>query len=151
MLEIIKNITSVESPGIVMHGVNCQRVMKSGIAKSLFDKWPNVYKEYMSLSKSEMCLGKTLPVKIKEDLYVMHCWTQERYGYDKKIYADVSAIQSCLSSVIDFAKEKKITNIYSPRIGSGLGGLSWEDDVRPVFEILDRKFPDINITICSLN
>ena len=42
MKYIVQDITTVEPPGIIAHGVNCQNIMGSGVAKALFQKWPLV-------------------------------------------------------------------------------------------------------------
>src|SRR3989338_507166 len=114
---ITRDITTVESPAIIMHGVNCQRVMQSGVAKSLFMKWPQVREDYMRFSKKEIFLGKIAPIEIENNIFVINCLTQEQYGYDNKTYASISAIKICLEAVINFSLEKNIIHIYSPRIG----------------------------------
>jgi O-acetyl-ADP-ribose deacetylase (regulator of RNase III) len=146
-----KNLAAVEAPAIVMHGVNCQQTMQSGVAKALFTKWPQVREDYMSILKNEMVLGKISPINVDEKLFVINCWTQQNYGYDNKSYADVSAIKTCVLEVIKFSNKIKINNIYSSLIGCGLGGLSWEQDVKPIFLEAEEKHPHINITICYLN
>jgi O-acetyl-ADP-ribose deacetylase (regulator of RNase III) len=47
MRYVLQDITTVTAPAIIMHGVNCQRTMQSGIAKALYTKWPEVKEEYM--------------------------------------------------------------------------------------------------------
>lgn len=59
-----KDITTVEAPALILHGVNCQRAMRSGVAKALYSKWPQVREEYMKFSKEEMYFGKIAPVKV---------------------------------------------------------------------------------------
>ncbi|MCX7124498.1 MAG: macro domain-containing protein, partial [Gammaproteobacteria bacterium] len=86
-----------------------------------------------------------------EQLFVLNCWTQDNYGYDNEIYASALAIEMCLESVMIFAVEKGIKKIYSPKIGCGLGGLNWEDDVKPIFNKIEQKYKNSQITICNLN
>src|SRR3990167_8734705 len=134
-----------------MHGVNCQRVMKSGVARAIYLKWPKVISGYMYFSREEMFLGKIDPVEIDRKLFVLNCWTQESCGYDDGIYASASAIELCLEFAINFAIKKNIKNIYSPKIGCGLGGLNWEKEVKPIFNKIEKKYKNIQITICDLN
>lgn len=148
---LIKDITTVESPAIIIHGVNCQHIMRSGVAQAIYLKWPKVIRRYMYFARQEMFLGKVDPVEIDEQFFVLNCWTQENYGYDDAIYASASAIETCLETAMNFAIEKNIKNIYSPRIGCGLGGLSWEKDISPIFSKIEKKYPNIKITICDLN
>jgi len=148
---ITKDITTVSSPAIIIHGVNCQRTMQSGVAKALYTKWPHVKDSYMSFAKEDMKLGMTSSVQVRNKLYVMNCWTQQEYGYDQGIYADSHAIKECLESTAVFCAESNIRQIYSPRMGCGLGGLNWENDVQPILVKFERYYPNINITICDLN
>jgi O-acetyl-ADP-ribose deacetylase (regulator of RNase III) len=144
------DITTVKGPVIILHGVNCQRVMGSGVAKALYLKWPEVRQQYMSIPKEEMHLGKTQNVIVDRDIWVVNGWTQENYGYDKKVYADSRAIDLCLKKTVTLADDLGITNIYLPKIGCGLGGLSWTADVLPKIIKLDQERPELSITICTL-
>jgi|GEM_PF-695820 len=146
---IYKDITTVEAPAIILHGVNCQREMGSGVAQALYSKWPLVKEEYMKFSKEEMQLGKIASFKVDNNLYAINCWTQEQYGYDNTIYASVEAIKTCLEHAVQICTNLGIYNIFSPRIGCGLGGLSWENDVQPIFAEIEQKYPSLNITICD--
>ena len=73
---IEKDITTVES-GFILHGVNCQRTMGSGVAKAIRAKWPKLYKEYKNTIPM---LGKVQLIHINADLWVINCFTQEYYG-----------------------------------------------------------------------
>lgn len=146
---IKKDITTVIGPAVILHGVNCKRTMRSGVAKALFDRWPNVREEYLKFSEEEMALGKIAPVKIENSLYVINCWTQEDYGYDAKSYANPLAIKDCLAALAKFCKQMQIKNIYMPRVGCGLGGLNWENDVQPLVAEVERRNPDLSFTICD--
>lgn len=143
------DIASVDAPAVIIHGVNCQRTMKSGVAKALFTKWPQVKEAYMEVPKEDHILGRVGSIKIKENLFIINCWTQREYGYDGKGYASVKAIDACLWYASNFAIRSNIKNIYSPRIGCGLGGLDWETDVKPVFELVEHS-SSIDITICDI-
>ena len=151
MNHLIKDITTIESPAIIMHGVNCQQVMRNGVAKAIYTKWPSVIEKYKQFSEMEVFLGKVDVIEVEEELFVMNCWTQEDYGYDKAAYASTVAIALCLESVINFAIENGINNIYSPKVGCGLGGLNWMHDVEPIFTKIQNKYKNLRITICDLN
>lgn len=148
MLEIIKKDITTASKGVLLNGVNCQRVMGSGVAKAYFSKWPQVRDQYMLWDKRKMNLGKFDPVEIEPDtLYVGNCWTQEFYGSDGKEYADYNAIMSAVSAASIFAYDKKL-DIYTPWIGCGLGGLEQKE----VHRILDfiSGYSKVNIMVCEL-
>src|SRR5262245_16200004 len=117
---IRQDITTVEAPAVIIHGVNCQGAMGSGVAKALYTKWPQVREAYMALPKASMNLGKVQPVLVGGDLYVLNCFTQSCYGYDGERYADLSAIGDCLGKTAKFCEVVGIRILYSPRLGCGL-------------------------------
>ena len=117
--------------GIICHGVNCQARMGSGLALSIRRKWPKVFSEYEQFAKSlRDPLGSFQLVAVGTDLYVANLFTQRYYGRDGKRYADLDAIRSTASMAIERAKQLEL-EIFFPKIGAGLGGLSWEDEVLP--------------------
>lgn len=143
MKEIEKDITTIDE-GLVIHGVNCQRKMASGVAKEIRAKWPIVYEKYMNAQPK---LGATQIVHIKEQLWVCNCYTQQYYGYDGKAYADIIAIEKCLRFVARLSAESTLP-IYMPRIGCGLGGLDWNYDLIPLIEEVEERFPKAQFIVC---
>lgn len=146
---INQDVTNVDV-GIVAHGVNCQRVMGSGVAKAIKERWPAVYDAYMNnpYGKGVELIGTAQIVKIDQLLYVANCYTQVHYGRDNKQYASLDAVRFSLTRVFEFATEKHLP-LYLPRIGCGLGGLQW-DDVRQIIEELEEKYPLVSVTICDI-
>jgi len=135
---------------ILLNGVNCQRVMGSGVAKAYFTKWPKVRKQYMSFTKDQMVLGMIDPVWVEEDICVMNMWTQEYYGRDNKVYASLIHIEEAINKTFNYAISRGIYNIYSPRIGCGLGGLPWQH-VETMLSKQERLYyPNINLIICDI-
>jgi len=108
-----KDITTVEAPALILHGVNCQRAMGSGVAKALYSKWPQVREEYMKFSKEEMYLGKIAPVKVDNNLFIINCWTQEKYGYDNSVYASAEGIKICLQHVAALCADTNIQDVFA--------------------------------------
>ena len=85
------DITKVSS-GCIAHGVNCQGVMGSGVAKALYTKWPRVRTEYFNIKFHH--LGTVQSVKIDKNLSIFNCHTQEFYGQlTNKVYADLLSIK----------------------------------------------------------
>ena len=146
---IKKDITTIEE-GVIVHGVNCQGVMGSGVAKAIRNKWPEVFKVYRELSVNEFYLGKTQIVKITEDpnLFVINCFTQKYYGSDGALYADVQAVRETLGSALCYTLMFDL-DLYMPRIGCGLGGLDWDTDVNPIVEEFSKSFAT-TIYVCDL-
>ena len=149
-----------------MHGCNCHGVMGSGIAKAIRDKWPQVFIPYATecnmypFDQRDQLLGKIKFVDITPELIIANAFTQVKYGYDKGRYADPVAIKKALFQVVDIIRLfYPDLPLYMPKIGCGLGGLSWDIDVKPIVEEVHDKmsssemFPTIkpiNIIVCEL-
>lgn len=136
--------------GIILHGVNCQGVMGSGVAKALKDKYPQIYTSYQNYiyhTDKEELLGSIDPVSINENLSIINCFTQVFYGYDKKKYVSYDAIDNVFRQAAAYQSLKKDTltgiplPIYYPMIGSGLGGGNWN----VISEIIKSR---VNYSIC---
>ena len=148
---IIKDITTVDW-GIVAHGVNCQHKMGSGVALAIRKKWPKVYESYMASPKGKTMLGTAHCINLNpalDNLFVVNCYTQNFYGYGGGKYADAEAVRKSLTKVYELADYYDL-DVYLPKIGCGLGGLSWEKEVFPIIKELDNKFERVNNTfICE--
>ena len=122
--------------------------MGSGVAKAIREKWPQVYNGYMTSPRGREMLGTAWMVNINDKLYVANCYTQEYYGRNGK-FASVDAVQDSLRTVVSWANVLKLS-IYMPRIGCGLGGLTWEADVEPIVRKIGNTFNNVDIYVCDL-
>lgn len=159
MIEYIKplDITTVND-GVVMHGCNAHGVMGSGVAKAIRAKWPLAYERYHAFCKgyedSPDLLGKVLMVNVTPDngainsLFVANAITQLNYGKDGKVYASIDAIADALATTVSFAAVLELP-LFMPPIGCGLGGLNWENDVRPLVEWAAQGY-EIDIIVCDI-
>lgn len=149
--------------GVVAHGCNCQGVMGSGVAKAVRQKWPTVYERYHQFvdhfkkqghPTSEL-LGMSQILNVghptledPNSLFVANMFTQDRYGNDGKVYADLNAIEKALALTMSFCRGADLP-LYMPQVGCGLGGLSWGDDVEPVVRRLQSEY-DVPVYVCLL-
>lgn len=145
---IKQDITAISS-GIIAHGVNEQGVMGSGVALAIRNKWPQVYERYLKHCRGYHH-GTADIIQINDGLYVANCYTQETYGRERRRYADPTAIQTSLQQVCLYSSLFDVRPIFMPRIGCGLGGLSFEVDVQPVIEQLIYQFPNVDIFVCDI-
>jgi O-acetyl-ADP-ribose deacetylase (regulator of RNase III) len=121
------DLTNVDI-GFIVHGVNCQGVMRSGVAWAIRQKWPHVFDEYSKAFENgnKPKLGGIQYVQIKPALYVVNAFTQEWYGRDGKQYVSYEAIKKCFEQVVERQSDTKLfLPISFPRIGAGLGGGDW--------------------------
>jgi len=110
----------------IAHGVNCQNVMGSGVAKALFEKFPDVKKQYHSINNEiPPTLGHIQIVRTQKKI-IYNLFTQFDYGNgyrDGKRYINYSAI-------VDSLRKMCLLDIKGPvaipKIGCGLAGGNWE-------------------------
>lgn len=143
-----QDITTIQAPALVAHGVNCQNAMGSGVARALYMKWPEVKLHYHK--KGSMILGDVQFVEVEPGLVVANCFTQRNYGKDFKRYANPRAIRESLEEAALYAlNELAIREIHIPRIGCGLGGLDWEDEVLPELQKIEKQH-NVNFVVCDV-
>jgi O-acetyl-ADP-ribose deacetylase (regulator of RNase III) len=148
-MEYIKKDVTTVTRGVIAHGVNCKGVMGSGVAKAIRDKWPLVYDEYRKWQPDAKLLGQCQFVPVNQNIWVANCFTQNAYGRNPNVkYASPHAIANALQRAMQFACENE-SPFYMPPIGCGLGGLSWNLDVRNIVEELERKYL-IEVYICDI-
>lgn len=110
----------------IAHGVNCQNIMGSGVAKVLFSEYPNVkikYHEYCNNFRDFGLLGRSQEVYVTNSKSVFNLFTQEYFGNDGKKYVDYCAIADCFRNLTE---GKTLGAIAIPKIGAGLAGGDWK-------------------------
>lgn len=141
----------------IAHGVNCQGVMGSGVAKVLLDKYPEVRSKYlrsyermerMMLESTEEMLGTVQFVDCRDKI-VLNMFTQDRYGYDNKQYVSYEAIKDCFEGLTKYFSENnsEIVTIAIPKIGCGLAGGEWDVVEKIINEVTGDK---LNIEVYYL-
>ena len=102
-----------------------------------------MYARYKELCKARrFCLGDVFewaegPTKIY-NLGTQKTWRSK---------ADISAIKTSLAQLNLLLAKSGISELYIPRIGSGLGGLEW-DDVKIIIESIFRDNP-VTVYVCE--
>lgn len=113
--EIIGDITRI-SHGLIMHQVNCQNVMGAGVAKNLYQTYPQVKELYHQLAEEYNTptkrFGLLQPVEISDELIIINSFSQFAYGNSKrtgKVYTDEHVLMKNLKRFDLVAKEKNLT------------------------------------------
>lgn len=125
------------------HQVNCMGRMGSGIAKTVREKFPTAYHDYMSL-----CLlsGKTpkellggVQASWTGNKCIVNMFGQEAYGYDGKQYTDYKAFEKCLRHIRNNVPVgSKIA--FPHGIGCGLGGGDWNTIISMIESELSNDY-----------
>ena len=148
----------------ICHQVNCQGKMNSGIAKSIREKWPIVYKKYISkydavsdlaiktyggyeqgLDASEILLGDIQIVNIntpgadERAQQVINMFAQQHYGYDGRRYTSYDAFWNCLNLIKQTVpKGSKIG--FPGYIGCVRGGANWGVIYEMINQVLEEDY-----------
>lgn len=145
----------------ILHQVNCQGVMGSGIAKQIKEKYPAVFKYYKALCDGDKKTRKKLgfskssllgwaQVCYKEDYLVGHVkdtqvivnlFAQDRYGKDGRCYTDYSALNKCLEQVNKRFAGKSVAIPYL--MGCGLAGGDWNI----VSKLIEETLTDCDVIL----
>lgn len=155
MITLIKCDIFESNADYILHQVNCQGVMGSGVAKQVRDKYPKVYEEYnrwCNTMPREHLLGLAQFVPTKQ-LYntpfrgIVNIYGQYSYGYDGVCYTDYNALRSALTTFRDHLLSH--CTIAIPYLMSCCrGGGKWAI----VYGIIEEIFKDsdIDVLICEL-
>lgn len=132
----------------ICHQVNCQGKMNSGIAKSIKDKWPIVYQEYIMKyfnSLPELLLGDIQFINIntpeadERAQFIINMFSQENYGYDGRRYTSYDAFWNCLHLIKEAVpKGSKIG--FPGFIGCVRGGANWNIIYEMIKEVLSEDY-----------
>jgi O-acetyl-ADP-ribose deacetylase (regulator of RNase III) len=111
----------------VGHQVNCQRVMGRGVAKSMRDKWPQHYTDYMNDARSPEDKLSSFVMTETDRRLVFGFYGQLYYGADGRRYTDYNALYRAIDGAMKVLSSREIYHIAIPKfIGCGLGGGSWD-------------------------
>lgn len=118
------------------HGCNCQGSMGAGVAVGFRERYPTMYETYREMCKAtprQFNLGDAWLWKQDGAAAVFNLATQERYWRCRATY---EAVETALQNMRRQADAEGIARIGMPRIGAGLGGLSW----KKVKAIIEKVF-----------
>lgn len=145
--EVTGGLLSIADRGeAIGHGCNCEGVM-GGLAAKVAARWPALEGDYVAACHARtFTLGGVLPW-LDEDtgVWIYNLATQQRPGADARI----DAIEQSVRAAIDHARGHRVPKLYLPRIGSGIGGLQW-DDVRAALQRIADTADDVELVVVSL-
>ena len=147
-IKIVEKDITTSDATLIIHQVNCQHVMGSGVAKAIKNKWPVVYNDYMSLKEQK--LGMIQTVKVEPGKYVVNLFAQDNFGYNGQRYTSYDALDICLKQVAEFCQNEMIDSIAIPYYMScDRGGACWDVVLALIMDAFKDNY--INIDICKYN
>lgn len=148
MINVISGNILDATEKYICHQVNCRNAMGSGLARQLFEKWPQVKAEYHAVTSvfavPNDLLGMFYNVRVGKDQFVVNVYGQLDYGRDRsKVYTDYAALEMAFTTMAemlhgDFA--------FPYGFGCGLANGDWDT----VFGLIKRHFYRKKVTIYKI-
>lgn len=136
---IEQDILSIEK-GIICHQINCCGVMGAGLALNIKNKWPKVYKEFLS---KKFQLGDAQFVNVDDNLWVANLAGQDHFGHNGRFTNNI-AFGKALTKAVDLSLLLELPLYIPYNIGCGYGGGDWKE----ISCIIDNIAP--NALVCKI-
>lgn len=154
MVKIVQGDVLKSGADAILHQVNCQGAMNSGVAKQVRLKHPTVFRQYKELCRygeyerrgrrPSPLLGEVQAVEVGEGKYIVNLFAQDYYGYDGKCYTDYNALRSCLRTVNQNFCGRTVAIPF--RMSCDRGGADWD----VVYAMIEEELHDCDVTIYRL-
>jgi O-acetyl-ADP-ribose deacetylase (regulator of RNase III) len=135
---------------VIIHGCNCQKKMKSGIAGQIAQKYPIVpERDLMTTDEANSKLGTVDFIHLPDSRIICNAYTQLNYGRDKDVvYVDYHALSLCFNRIENYLSNLeylygKQLKIGIPKIGAGLANGDWKT-IECIIEE-ESRFLDITV------
>ena len=127
MINYVKgDILEHATEGMLLHSGNARGIMNSGFAKSIREKYPEVYNVYKSDIDDGKKIGDISWVIHEDKLLIGTIIGQLFYGRDPDTrYVSYDALDRALNHAFKSAKIFGFLQVNMVKIGAGLGGGSW--------------------------
>lgn len=130
----------------IINTVNCVGVMGRGIALQFKNAYPDNFKAYAKACKAEQVKpGKMFVFETRQltgPRYIINFPTKRHW----KGKSRMEDIVSGLEDLIQVIEDNNIRSIAIPPLGSGLGGLEWQE-VKPLIESAVQPLEQVQVAI----
>lgn len=130
----------------LVNTVNCVGVMGRGIALQFKNRFPANFKAYAAACKrDEVRPGKMFVFDTRElswPRYVINFPTKRHWRGKSRI----EDIRAGLEALVEEIRARGIRSVAIPPLGSGLGGLDW-NEVRPLIEEAMEALPNVDVLV----
>jgi len=143
------NILTADVQALV-NTVNCVGIMGRGIALQFKNRFPENFKSYVAACKREEIQPGRMFVfethTLTNPKFIINFPTKRHWRGKSRI----EDIDAGLTALVEVIRNRNIHSIAIPPLGSGLGGLNW-NDVRPRIEAAVRGINDLSVIIFEPN
>ena len=145
-IQYVKGDITRATENLILQGCNCFCTMGAGVARALSTKWPQVLAADRKTTRGDKeKLGTYSGARVGKNQYVLNCYTQYRYGRDRK-HLDNEALSRVLAQIARKIGDREVS-VAMPYLGCGLAGGNWETDVLPLVE---RHLGHLSVTVYHL-
>lgn len=147
MLKHIKGDIFESDADVILHQVNCQGVMGSGVAKQVREKYPVVFEQYKAWCDDpnirKDLLGKIQAVHTNKTgkRMIVNLFAQDNFGYDGNCYTNYEALKQCLEEVNKQFAGRTVAIPYL--MACHRGGGDWA----VVFKMIEEALIDCDVTL----
>lgn len=139
------DIFQAESEAII-NTVNCVGVMGRGIALQFKNAYPENFKAYAAACKAKQVVPGKMFVfdtgQLTFPRYIINFPTKRHWKGQSRI----DDITSGLNDLVRVIQQYNIRSVAIPPLGSGLGGLNW-DDVKPLIISAMKPLENVDVSI----
>lgn len=121
---------------VIVNPVNCDGVMGAGLALAFKNRFPQNFKQYNRVcSMRNLRPGMINIGRINQTKYIFNFPTKDHW----KDPSQLDYIQSGMESLVKHVRRLNIRSVAIPALGCGLGGLSYEE-VLPIIENVIKEY-----------
>ena len=115
---------------VLINPVNVMGVMGKGLALEFKKRYPVMFEEYHILCENGQLKIGDLWLYKASDKWVLNFPTKQHW----REKSTLEIIETGLQKFVTIYDQETITSIAFPKLGSGLGGLDWDTQIRPLME-----------------
>lgn len=146
MIELTNGDILKDDSDAIVNTVNCVGIMGRGIALQFKHAWPENFKAYKAACDREEVQPGRMFIYDTEQLaaprYIVNFPTKRHWKGESRM----QDIDAGLEALVRDVARLGIRSIAIPPLGSGLGGLEW-DEVRPRIEAAMQALPDVRVRL----
>lgn len=146
MIKEVSGDILLSSAKAIAHGVSPNDDFHQGLALQLRERMPALYKDFRHFCQTRHPKsGEQWTWMSSDGVYIVNLFTQEgAYEHGSTPgRASLSNVNHALHALRVLAQKEQFASIALPRLGCGVGGLSW-DDVKPLVE---KQLGDLGIPV----
>ena len=146
MIHEVEGDILLSSAASIAQGLAPNDDFKKGLAFSLKERWPKLYKDFRQFSHNNHPKEGTIWAWQDEvGKTIFNLFTQEHAPGRGSIpgKAKTSYVNHCLKDLRKQLIDNPVESLAIPKLATGVGGLSW-DEVRP---LIDTHLADLGIPI----